>query len=71
MNRKTPQPGLDQRYRDEDGEIRRKNGNTLVRTLRQIYGRDFASDFRNDTKLSTLLERTEAESLSKLLKKPR
>ena len=31
-------PGLDDRCRDKDGEIRRKNGNTRVDTLREIYG---------------------------------
>jgi hypothetical protein len=30
------QPGLDKRHRDLDGEIRRKNENTLVETLRKI-----------------------------------
>ena len=29
------QPGLDRRHRDKDGEIRKKNRNTLVRTLRK------------------------------------
>jgi len=71
MKRKIPQPGLDQRHRDEDGKIRRKNGNTILRTLRRIYGEDFASAFRSDTKLGTLLERTETESLSQLIKKSR
>ena len=30
--------GLDNRHRNKDGEISHKHGNTLVRTLRKIYG---------------------------------
>lgn len=71
MSNKHCPPGLDQRCRDSDGEIRRKNGSTLVRTLRQTYGDDFADGFRSDMKLSTLLDRTGADSLSQLLKEPR
>jgi hypothetical protein len=29
--------GLDGRHRDENGEIRQKNGNTRVETLRKTY----------------------------------
>jgi hypothetical protein len=36
------QPGLDDRHRDKDGEISRKHGNTLISTLRQNYGANFA-----------------------------
>jgi len=61
--------GLDDRSRDEDGEIRHKNGNTLVGTLRQTYGDGFASDYRSDTKLSTLLQREGVASLSELLRR--
>jgi hypothetical protein len=32
------EPGLDHRHLDKNGEISRKHGNTLVRTLRRIYG---------------------------------
>jgi hypothetical protein len=60
--------GLDDRYRDADGEIRRKNGNTRVETLRETYGEDFGREVRSDAKLSTLLRRTGAESLSDYLK---
>jgi hypothetical protein len=61
-------PGLDQRCRDVDGEIRRKNGSTLVATLRDIYGEKFAPGVRSDMKLDTLLDRTGAESLTDLVK---
>lgn len=60
-------PGLDTRHRDTDGEIRRKNGNTTVGTLRRMYGEDFASSYRSDAKLSTLLERTGAKSVDELI----
>jgi len=61
--------GLDRRHRDEDGEIDRKHGNTLVGTLRKTYGDDFLSDWRADAKLETVLEDTGAASLSQLVKK--
>jgi hypothetical protein len=60
--------GLDQRCRDNDGEIRQKRGDTLVGTLRKTYGPDFAPGVRSDTRLDTLRERTGGESLSKLVK---
>ena len=34
--------GLDNRHRNHDGEISNKHGNTLIRTLRKIYGQGFA-----------------------------
>jgi hypothetical protein len=61
--------GLDDRCRDGDGEIRRKNGSTRVETLRKTYGEDFAPGVRSDMKLDTLLERTGARSLSQLVRK--
>ena len=60
--------GLDGRCRDESGEIRRKNGSTLVGTLRDIYGEEFAAGVRNDMKLDTVLDRTGAESLTDLVR---
>jgi len=32
---------IDTRHRDKNGEISRKHGNTLIRTLRNTYGPDF------------------------------
>ncbi len=63
--------GLDGRQRDDNGEIRRKNGNTHVGTLRGIYGSDFAQGVRSDMKLDNLLDRSGAKSLSDYLKKKR
>ena len=65
----TKQPGLDGRHRDQDGQIRAKNGNTRVDTLRETYGDNFAPGVRGDMHLDTLLNRTAAPSLSKLVKK--
>jgi len=60
--------GLDNRCRDNDGEIRRKRSDTLVGTLRKEYGDDFAPGVRSDATLGTVLDRTGADSLSDLLK---
>lgn len=65
------QPGLDDRHRDADGTIRRKNGNTEVGTLRDIYGDGFAAGTRRDAHLSTVLERSGEPSLSQYLKSGR
>jgi hypothetical protein len=61
--------GLDNRMRDQDGEIRAKRSDTKVDTLRQTYGPDFAKGYRSDAKLGTVLEREGVESLDQLLKK--
>jgi hypothetical protein len=66
---KNCRPGLDDRCRDNSGEIRHKNGATRVGTLRQTYGENFAPGVRSDMKLDTLLERTGARSLTQLVKK--
>jgi hypothetical protein len=71
MTDKSCSSGLDDRCRDANGEIRRKNGNTLLGTLRETYGGNFAGGFRSDMKLETLLEITGAKSLSDYLKNRR
>ena len=63
------EPSLDDRHRDADGRISQKHGNTLVGTLRETYGENFAPGVRADAKLSTILEREGIDSLSQLLKK--
>ncbi len=60
---------LDDRCRDERGVIRRKRGDTLVATLRQEYGDDFARGFRGDATLETVLRETDSESLSDYLRR--
>lgn len=62
-------PGLDGRSRNEDGEIRRKRRDTLVGTLRETYGEDFAQGYRSDAQLGTVLDREGLDDLSELLKK--
>jgi len=60
--------GLDSRCRDGDGTIRRKRGDTLVGTLREEYGEDFAAGWRSDTRLDTLLLESGVDSLSEYLR---
>ena len=62
------EPGLDNRHRDKNGEISRKHGNTLVRTLRKIYGAEFARSFSETSLLSDVLQTLDEPSLSKLIK---
>jgi hypothetical protein len=54
---------------DQNGEIRRKNGNTRVDTLRDTYGPSFAPNVQGDMRLDTLLNRAGARSLSDYLNK--
>jgi hypothetical protein len=61
------QPGLHGRHRDKNGEISRKHGNTLVSTLRKIYGPSFASDSKPHEKLSDLLAELDEPSLTRLV----
>ena len=54
--------GLDSRHRNRDGEISGKHGNTLIRTLRKVYGQSFAAGYPETEKLSeVLLERDVTE----------
>lgn len=61
--------GLDDRMRDQDGEIRNKRRDTLVSTLRKEYGDNFAAGYRSDAKLGTVLNKEGLESLDQMLKK--
>src|SRR5450756_964187 len=58
--------GLDNRHRNKDGEISHKHGNTLVGTLRKIYGPGFAAGWPATDKLSDVLEQLNETSLSQL-----
>jgi hypothetical protein len=62
------QPGLAARHRDKDGTISKKHGNTLISTLREIYGDHFAKGQPDSAKLSSVLHRLDEASLSKLAK---
>ena len=44
--------GLYNRHCNKDGEISSKHGNTLIRTLRKIYGQSFAAGYPETEKLS-------------------
>jgi hypothetical protein len=58
--------GLDNRHRNHDGEISHKHGNTLVGTLRKIYGVGFAAGYPATEKLSEVLLQLNETSLSQL-----
>jgi len=59
---------IDDRHRDKNGEISRKHGNTLIRTLRNHYGARFAQGCDGEEKLSEVLETLDEPSLSHLLR---
>ena len=61
------QRGLDQRHRDKNGEISKKHGNTLMRTLRKIYGTTFAAGQPETAKLSDVLQHLNDTSLSQIV----
>jgi predicted DNA binding CopG/RHH family protein len=71
MPRAPKNPGLDGLFRNQASEIRKKRSDTLVGTLRNEYGEDFAKGYRSDAKLGTVLEREGLDDLSKLLKRKR
>ena len=58
--------GLDNRHRNKDGEISGKHGNTLIRTLRRVYGPNFAAGYPETDKLSEVLLKLNETSLSQL-----
>ena len=58
--------GYLQFLRDPNGEISHKHGNTLVGTLRKIYGQSFAAGYPETVKLSEVLHQLNATSLSQL-----
>jgi hypothetical protein len=63
--------GLDDRSRDQDGEIRHKRGDTLVGNLRNTYGAGFAPGYRPEDRLDTILRNEGCETLDQYLKKGR
>ena len=58
--------GLDNRHRSKDGEISGKHGNTLIRTLRKVYGPSFAAGYPETEKLGEVLLKLNETSLSQL-----
>lgn len=58
---------MDNRYRDANGEISRRHGDTQIKMLRRIYGVAFAPGFRPSAQLSDALEMLDDQSLTKLI----
>jgi hypothetical protein len=58
-----------QRQQTDSGQIRKKRGDTLIRTIEKEYDVDFG--VRSDTKLETYLKDSGLPSLSKALRKIR
>ena len=58
---------IDDRHRDKNGELCKKHGNTLVRTLRKIYGTTFAAGQPETAKLSDVLVQLNETSLGQLV----
>jgi len=69
MPKKHYPKGLDNRMRDQNGEIRKKRSDTKIETLRKEYGDNFAKGYRSDATLGTVLKKEKADSLDQLLKK--
>jgi hypothetical protein len=59
---------IDTRHRDKNGEISRKHGNTLIRTLRKTYGPGFAPGCADHAKLSDVMAKLDEASLSQLIR---
>ena len=57
---------LDNRRRNKDGEISAKHGNTLIRTLRKVYGQSFAAGYPDTEELREVLLKLNETSLSQL-----
>jgi hypothetical protein len=57
------------RTRDEDGQLRRKRGDTLVGTIEQEYDVDLG--VRSDMRLDTLRQRTGLDSIKDIVEKAR
>ena len=57
---------LADRHHNKDGEISGKHGNTLIRTLRKVYGQSFAAGYPETEKLSEVLLKLNETSLSQL-----
>jgi hypothetical protein len=57
--------------RDRSGEIRKKRSDTLVSTLPEEYGADFAKGYPPTAKLGVVLKKEGVETLDQLLRKQR
>jgi hypothetical protein len=59
---------IDTQHRGKRGEISRKYGNALIRTLRKTYGADFAKGCADDEKLTDILATLGEPSMSHLIR---
>ena len=59
-------PMVDGRHGHKDGEISGKHGNTLVLTLRKVYGQSFAAGYPETAKLREVILQLNETSLSQL-----
>jgi hypothetical protein len=66
MENSMSKASLDNRHRNKDSEISGKHGNTLIRTLRKVYGQSFAAGYPDTEKLSEVLLKLNETSLSQL-----
>jgi hypothetical protein len=71
MAREHQPKGLDGRHRDRNGEIHLRRGDTLVRTLRDAYGKNFALGYRSDTELRTVLKEAGVATLDQYRRRDR
>ncbi|OKO66898.1 hypothetical protein [Bradyrhizobium sp. AS23.2] len=58
---------IDDRHRDKNGEISKKHGNTLIRTLRKVYGNTFAAGHPETATLGEVLQHLNETSLGQLV----
>ena len=66
MKRSMSKTNLDNRHRNKDGEISGKHENTLIRTLRKVYGQSFTAGYPETEKLREVLLKLNETSLSQL-----
>jgi hypothetical protein len=62
-----PVDNIDRRYRNKNGRLARKYGNTYIRTLRARYGEGFAPGERAERKLIDVLHHLDDQSLGRLI----
>jgi hypothetical protein len=60
------QSALDERHLNRNGRISREHGNTLISSLRMIYGPAFARGMNPDAKLEDVIHKMDEPSLSLL-----
>ena len=61
-----PESALLSRHSDKNGQISKKQGNTLIATLRKTYGPNFAKGCADTDKLRDVLHKLDESSLSAL-----